>query len=170
MAQVGDGGIVDKRTAFSWLFPLVLLGCGGHPQEASAASSSGGGEETSVAPSAPQAPQTFADQVALGGDVYGRACAACHGAAGEGAKAPAVVGLSSGALPLAPHPGSQRTSQFVTVADVANFVVATMPPKAPGSLSGEEYWAILAFDLSANGITLEQKLTPELAATLTIPR
>jgi hypothetical protein len=45
-----------------------------------------------------------------------------------------------------------------------------MPPKAPGSLSAEEYWAILAFDLSANGIQLEQKLSPELAATLTIPR
>jgi hypothetical protein len=56
------------------------------------------------------------------------------------------------------------------VADVATFVVAAMPPKAPGSLSGEAYWAILAFDLSANGIVLDQKLTPELASTLTIPR
>ena len=79
-----------------------------------------------------------------------------------------MVGLSSGALPLAPRPGSARTSQFLTVADVASFVVANMPPKAPGSLSPEEYWAILAFDLSANGVTLEQKLTPELAPTLTI--
>jgi len=49
-------------------------------------------------------------------------------------------------------------------------MMTTMPPRAPGSLSAEEYWAVLAFDLSANGITLDQKLTPELAATLTIPR
>ena len=29
---------------------------------------------------------------------------------------------------------------------------------------------VVLIDLSANGISLEQKLTPELAATLTIPR
>jgi hypothetical protein len=45
-----------------------------------------------------------------------------------------------------------------------------MPPDAPGSLSTEEYLAILAFDLDANGIMLDQKLTLELAGTLTIPR
>lgn len=31
-------------------------------------------------------------------------------------------------------------------------------------------WAILAFDLKANGIERQQKLTPELAATLEVPR
>ena len=81
-----------------------------------------------------------------------------------------MVGITEGGLPLAPHAGAKRTTNFVTVADVASFVVATMPPRAPGSLSAEEYYAILAFDLSANGINLEQKLTPELAATLSIPR
>jgi hypothetical protein len=81
-----------------------------------------------------------------------------------------VVGLSSGALPRSPRAGSKRTSEFVTVADVASFVVAAMPPDAPGTLAAEDYWAILAFDLSANGITLDQKLTEDVAATLTIPR
>ncbi len=157
---------------------MALCGCGGLPaqQEASAASQATGDEsaessaDTTPAEEGVAAPQSFAEQVALGGQVYGDRCAGCHGAAGEGAKAPAVVGLQTGALPLEPRADSKRDTQFVTVADVASFVVATMPPKAPGSLSAEEYWAVLAFDLSANGITLEQKLTSELAATLTIPR
>jgi hypothetical protein len=58
----------------------------------------------------------------------------------------------------------------VTVADVATFAVATMPPSAPGSLAEADYWAILAFDLHANGIDLEQPLDGSVAATLTIPR
>jgi cytochrome c len=161
---------VIKHCTSACLFSLLLLGCGGHTQQnASAASSSSGGSEAYGPTEA--VPQTFADQVALGGQAYGNHCAGCHGAGGEGTQgAPAVVGLKNGALPLEPRAGSHRTAPFTTVADVANFVVATMPPKAPGSLSADEYWAILAFDLSANGINLDQKLTPELAATLTIPR
>jgi hypothetical protein len=46
-----------------------------------------------------------------------------------------------------------------------------MPPKAPGSLTAEEYLAILAFDLKANGIDLgDKKLDLELAKTLEVPR
>lgn len=54
---------------------------------------------------------------------------------------------------------------------MAGFAVKNMPPDAPGSLSADEYWEILAFDLQANGIDLgDALLTPELAATLVIPR
>lgn len=113
---------------------------------------------------------TFADQVARGGEVYGAQCASCHGSGGEGGKAPRVVGLAEGALPLSPREGAKRTSEFVTVADIATFVVATMPPFSPGSLPEADYWAVLAFDLSANGIELDQPLTPALASTLTVPR
>jgi len=144
---------------------LISLGCG-HAQHTQA-----GPAAAPAQAAAPAAPQTFDEQARWGGALYGSHCAGCHGASGEGSQgAPRVVGLAEGALPLAPRPGSHRTAEFVSVADVAGFVVATMPPKAPGSLSAEEYWAILAFDLSANGLHLEQKLTPELAATLTIPR
>ncbi len=117
-------------------------------------------------------PATFDEQVALGADAYAASCATCHGDSGQGtSEAPRLVGLAEGALPLDPPPDRQvRKTQFVTVADVATFAVTYMPPDDPGSLDPETYWAILAFDLKANGITLDEKLTPELAETLTIPR
>ena len=55
-------------------------------------------------------------------------------------------------------------------ADVADFVVHNMPPNEAGSLTPDEYWAILAFDLHANGINLDRKLSPDVARTLSIPR
>ena len=117
-------------------------------------------------------PSSFAEQVTLGQEVYGQSCAGCHGNMGQGTdKAPRVVGLDEGALPLKPPAGRKvRTEDFVTVADVANFVVAKMPPDKPGSLSTEKYLAVLAFDLKANGINLDKKLDLELAEDLTIPR
>jgi mono/diheme cytochrome c family protein len=158
MRSVGQGCAL----LFSLLSFSLLGACGGSQQSAA---------EPTPATQAAAVPATFAEQVSLGGQLYAANCASCHGASGEGsAGAPAVVGLAAGALPVEPRAGSSRTSRFVTVADVATYAVATMPPAAPGGLSAEEYWAILAFDLHANGIDLEQKLTPELAATLTIPR
>jgi mono/diheme cytochrome c family protein len=115
--------------------------------------------------------QTFPQQVAAGQALYGQHCSECHGSAGQGDTAPRLVGLKEGALPLEPPAERKvRKTQFVTVADVAGFVVQHMPPKKGGSLTADEYWAILAFDLQANGINLDGKLTPELAGTLTIPR
>lgn len=117
------------------------------------------------------APTSFAEQVAAGQALYAQHCANCHGDAGQGGKAPRVVGLKEGALPLDPPADRKfRKEQFVTVADVAKFVVANMPPNKGGSLPADQYWAILAFDLHANGIDLPAPLTPEMAATLTIPR
>jgi cytochrome c len=122
------------------------------------------------APAAP--PASFADQVAQGQTLYVNNCAKCHGDAGQGTdKGPRVVGIKDGALPLDPPAGRKyRKNRFVTVADVAGFVVANMPPGNAGSLTNDEYWAILAFDLHANGIDLPSPLTPEAAQTLTIPR
>lgn len=81
------------------------------------------------------------------------------------------MGLKEGALPLDPPADRQlRKGPFVTVGDVAGFAVANMPPKQGGSLTADQYWAIVAFDLHANGIDLPAPLTPAQAATLTIPR
>lgn len=135
------------------LFVLALSACGGG---------------TSATHGATTSAPTFASQVERGATVYGAQCASCHGAAGEGAGAPRVVGLADGALPLEPR--GSRTSRFETVADVAGYVVATMPPTAPGSLSEADYFAILAFDLHANGLDLDRPLDADVAATTTIPR
>jgi cytochrome c len=113
----------------------------------------------------------FEVQAARGQILFGRHCAECHGDSGQGGIAPRLVGLDQGALPLDPPPTRQvRTTQFVTVGDVAAFAVANMPPGQGGSLSNSEYLAILAFDLKANGIELDEELTLEIAEGLTIPR
>jgi cytochrome c len=129
-------------------------------------------ETASSESTATPAPATFAEQVAQGQKLYGEHCADCHGASGEGAKAPAVVGLDKGALPLDPPPKAEvRKSEFKTVADIAAFVGKNMPADAPGTLTAEQYYSILAFDLKANGIDLgAKKLDGELAPTLTVPR
>lgn len=151
------------RTFLGFLSAAVfslLGGCASNPPPPTA----------SGAASAP--PASFADQVAQGQKLYADNCANCHGDSGQGtAKAPKVVGLKDGALPMDPPADRKyRKSKFVTVADVAEFTVANMPPGKAGSLTNDQYWAILAFDLHANGIDLPSPLTPEAAKTLTIPR
>jgi mono/diheme cytochrome c family protein len=147
-------------------FPFVIA-CGASSPPPTPNAPVGGATGPGGAPLA-----TFADQVAAGQKLYGENCATCHGASGEGKKAPAVVGLKTGALPLDPPAGAKfRKTQFKTVADIANFVVKSMPPDSAGTLSGEEYWAILAFDLKANGVDLgDKKLDGALASGLTVPR
>jgi S-disulfanyl-L-cysteine oxidoreductase SoxD len=141
---------------------LVLGGCASNPPPAAASAGAG----TTAAPG------SFTEQVAQGQKLYADNCASCHGDAGEGgSKAPRVVGLKDGALPLDPPADRQyRKTKFVTVADVAEFTVANMPPKKAGSLTNDQYLAILAFDLHANGIDLPSPLTMDAAKTLTIPR
>jgi len=126
---------------------------------------------TPATPAAAPSAATFGQQVAAGQAAYGANCAGCHGDAGQGGKGPRLVGLGQGALPLDPPADRKfRKTRFVTVGDVADFVVANMPPGKGGSLPADQYWAILAFDLHANGIDLPQPLTADAAKTLTIPR
>jgi cytochrome c len=107
-------------------------------------------------------------QVKEGQKLYEKHCSSCHGDNGEGGKkAPPVVGKA--ALPLEPPAGAKvRKTQFHTAADVANFVVKNMPAKKPGSLKAEEYWAILAFDLHANGVDVKEKVDPTSAAKVVL--
>jgi mono/diheme cytochrome c family protein len=129
----------------------------------------GGSAPPPASPAVP--PATFAEQVTLGQELYGSQCAGCHGASGEGGDAPPLVGLAQGALPLDPPQGSKyRTTQFKTVADIAAFTTKNMPPRRSDTLSDVQHWAILAFDLKANGIELQQPLDAAVAATLEIPR
>jgi cytochrome c len=160
-----------------YLLPVAfvsLAACGGEstpPPNAPSSPSPTLAAAVTPSSSTAAAPTSFAQQVELGQKVYTEQCASCHGASGSGGKAPAVVGISKGALPLNPPATSKyRKTQFKTVADIAEFVTKSMPPNAPGSLSAEQYWAALAFDLKANGINLDKKLDANLAATLTVPR
>jgi cytochrome c len=107
------------------------------------------------------------DQVAEGQKLYAKSCAKCHGDAGQGTKkAPPVVGKD--ALPLDPPATAKvRKSQFHTAQDVAEFVSTKMPANKPGSLTAEQYYAILAFDLKANGVDVSnKKIDPTTAAEI----
>jgi mono/diheme cytochrome c family protein len=108
-----------------------------------------------------------ADQAAEGSKLYGKYCAKCHGNAGQGTKkAPAVVGKD--ALPLDPPATAKvRKTQFHTAQDVAAFVATKMPANKPGSLTADQYYEILAFDLKANGVDVTgKKINPTTAAEI----
>jgi cytochrome c len=114
-----------------------------------------------------RAADSDADQVTQGGKLFAKHCAKCHGKAGEGTKkAPPVVGKE--ALPLDPPPGAKvRKTQFHTAQDVAEFAATKMPANKPGSLTPDEYYAILAFDLKANGVDVTgKKIDPKTAAEI----
>lgn len=126
----------------------LAVACGGGAEGPGPAAPGGGAE-----------PTTFAEQVAVGQKLFADNCASCHGAGGEGdAKVPRVVGLDKGALPLDAPAGSSRKVQFHTAADVGGWAAKNMPPKEAGSLKEWQYWAIIAFDLKANGVTLDKKV------------
>jgi mono/diheme cytochrome c family protein len=147
--------------------PLFVVACGGTKPPSNAPAPVG-----SAAPGAvPAVPTTFADQATLGQQLYADNCASCHGATGSGGKSPPLVGIKTGALPLNPPPGAKlRKTQFKTVSDVGDFASKNMPTSAPGSLTPDQYWAILAFVLKSNGVNLDKKLDALTAQTVTIPR
>lgn len=96
-------------------------------------------------------------QIDTGKALYVKHCASCHGDAGQGVKdAPPVVGKE--AFPLEPRKGAKRDVKFHTAADVFGWASKHMPMKKPGSLTTDEYLAIFAFDLTANGVKLEKPL------------
>jgi len=107
-------------------------------------------------------------QIAEGGKLFAKHCAKCHGKSGEGTKkAPPVVGKD--ALPLQPPATAKvRKTEFHTAQDVAEFVSTKMPANKPGSLKADEYYAILAFDLNANGVAdaKSKKIDPTTAAEI----
>jgi cytochrome c len=100
---------------------------------------------------------TAAQQIERGKTLYTASCASCHGDAGQGTKkGPPVVGKD--AFPLEPRKGAKRDVQFHTAADVFAWASKHMPAKKPGSIKADDMLAIFAFDLSANGVKLDQPL------------
>jgi cytochrome c len=109
-------------------------------------------------------------QIEQGAKLFGANCAKCHGDAGQGTEdAPPLVGKN--ALPLHPRPDQKlRKSDFHTVMDVAQFATHNMPPKesARAKLNQDDYWAILAFDVDANGVHLKEPLGPGNASAIVL--
>jgi cytochrome c len=111
-----------------------------------------------------------AEQVDKGRDVFRLQCARCHGPDGQGITniyrgmtAPPLIG--PGALPLDPRPYQKmRHFQFRTARDVYEFASAVMPADQPASLTEAEYWNVIAFLLSANGVPVNGQLLNEDAA------
>lgn len=104
-------------------------------------------------PADPEEAPGKGEQKVAGATLFEKHCAECHGALGKGkGDVPAVVG--EGAL-----------SRFTNAQELFDFVSKEMPRDAPGSLKEGEYWAILAFDLKANGVDLDETLGPQNAAS-----
>ena len=128
-----------------YVFALLLLGC--HHAAA----------PVNSPPPPPPPPLTATAQIDQGKQLYVEKCAKCHGPGGEGTdKGPAVVGKD--AFPLHPRAGAKRDVDFHTAADVFAWATKHMPADAPASLSSEQYLAIFAFDVTANGINLTAAL------------
>jgi mono/diheme cytochrome c family protein len=125
----------------------VALACSKRSDAPPSASPSGPATDAAAAPA------SFDAQVARGKELYGANCASCHGADGSGGKGPKVVG--EGAL-----------TRFANAAEVFSYVSENMPGNAPGSLPEDEVVAILAFDLFANGVKLDEPLSTSNAAAI----
>jgi mono/diheme cytochrome c family protein len=81
-----------------------------------------------------------ADQANRGKKIYMDNCANCHGSKGGGGPAaPALTGSS-----LDYKAGG-------SLSDVMDFMIAAMPPDAPGKLRNKEYADVLAFMLQLHG-------------------
>jgi cytochrome c len=113
---------------------------------------------------------------ALGAQVFEAKCANCHGQRGEGVTAPPIMG--SDGLPLYPaqsnlasnsdpneqqmrqqlNPGGMPSRQpFKTAQDLYEFVRLKMPSKQAGTLTTEEYWAVVNYMLIAQGLQVPEK-------------
>lgn len=118
--------------------------------------------------STPTAPITATAQIEQGKQLYVAHCAKCHGEGGQGIadKGPPVVGKD--AFPLQPRAGAKRDVDFHTAADIFGWATKHMPGDAPGTLTTDEYLAVFAFDLTANGVTLTEPLDGPAAAAIVL--
>jgi alcohol dehydrogenase (cytochrome c) len=96
----------------------------------------------------PGRPSLFTQaQAKQGQEVYGRACASCHGATLTGGSAPALTG-----------PAFERSwsDPRATLDDLFFVLRTTMPPRATNTLSAPERAAVFAYILANNGYSAGQ--------------
>ena len=111
----------------------------------------------------------LATQVEQGRQLFAEHCASCHGDTGQGTDdGPKIAGKH--ALPREPRAGKKRTATFRNGADVYAFVANNMPADDPGTLTPEQYNALVAFALSANGLELDKPFNGSVAQLIVVNR
>jgi mono/diheme cytochrome c family protein len=122
-------------------------------------------EYTQSQPDIPEAPL---DQAGRGEKIYASTCAGCHGEKGEGTEdRPAFIGEN--ALPEKPRAEAQsRKTELHTAQDLFEYIKSDMPPIAPGSLSDDEVWALVAFQRRSSGAPVRGDLGPQNAASINL--
>jgi alcohol dehydrogenase (cytochrome c) len=126
-------GVPPSKGSFALTFALgasslVANSAGG--QSIAAAAASAGVRQSGSAP-------YTAAQVQAGKVQYASSCVACHGAQLQGVSAPALAGSAFGKSQL-------------TISALRGVVTKQMPLTAPGSLTPQQYAAVMAFLLSSN--------------------
>ncbi|GAB4394384.1 MAG: cytochrome c [Kiloniellaceae bacterium] len=91
--------------------------------------------------------------VAQGREIYADNCAACHGEAGQGGIKDRLVG-GQGSL-ATDHPVKTIGSFWPYATTLYDYIRRAMPYTAPGSLSDDETYALVAYLLNLNGIVPE---------------
>jgi cytochrome c len=148
----------------NWLGALGVValsfatGCAaGEPADPDSPAEPGAGAEAGLgAPSAgPTAAEasTFAEQAGAGRVLFAQRCATCHGAGGKGGRAARLVGVSTGAL-----------QRFGSAKQVADFVIANMPPGGGSRLSRVEYYAIVGYLMNESGLEPASTLLDDSSA------
>jgi mono/diheme cytochrome c family protein len=92
-------------------------------------------------------------QTATGAKLFASRCSGCHGPSGQGGPGgPALVGKA--ALPVE---SAGRKVPLKNADDLFKFTKSTMPPNKAGSLTDEQYYAVVAFVLKSNGVAVDDK-------------
>lgn len=82
--------------------------------------------------------------------IFEAQCVSCHGEGGRGNTAEELIGE-----PLKPtkdNPSKVIGAYWPYATTIYDFIRRSMPPTAPGSLSSDQVYALVAYLLSANGI------------------
>jgi cytochrome c len=103
--------------------------------------------------------------VAHGKEVYDENCSACHGDVGQGGYKDRLVG-GQGTL-ATNQPVKTVGSYWPYATSLFDYVRRAMPYPAPGSLSDDDTYAVVAYLLSLNGIvpgdaTLDRSSLPKI--------
>ena len=108
---------------------------------------------------------------AEGAVVYAQQCASCHGAKGEGINpAPALITRPGEPADTTPRGRAPRTigNYWPYATTIFDYVRRAMPINAPGSLSAEATYSVVAYLLNENGIiaaadTMSARTLPAVA-------